>query len=104
MAQRRFRTNVVVSYEPDEAGWIKPTVPAMPSVVSAGTSREDAREMVIDALMQLLAVEPEREVDGDYERVRLDVSTGGAVQRDPRRAKAKPSPPPATESGRAGQA
>ena len=67
MAQRRFRTNVVVSYEPDEAGWIKPTVPAMPSVVSAGTSREDAREMVIDALMQLLAVEREREVDGDYE-------------------------------------
>jgi predicted RNase H-like HicB family nuclease len=101
MAQRRFRTNVVVSYEPDEDGWIRATLPAMPSVTTAGVSREDAREMVVDALMQLLAVEPERQAGGDYERVRLDVSTSHAAQRDIQRAKAKPSARSTSDPSRA---
>jgi predicted RNase H-like HicB family nuclease len=101
MAQRRFRTNVVVSYEPDEAGWIRATLPALPSVTTAGVSREDAREMVVDALMQLLAVEPERQAGGDYERVRLDVSTSHAAQRDTHRAKPKPSARSVSDPSRA---
>jgi predicted RNase H-like HicB family nuclease len=60
MAQRKFRMNIVLSYEPDESGWIRASLPAMPEVVTAGVSREDAREMVIDTLMQLLSIEPER--------------------------------------------
>jgi predicted RNase H-like HicB family nuclease len=91
LAQRKFRTNIVVSYKPDESGWIRASLPAMPEVVTAGVSREDAREMVVDALMQLLAVEPERQAGGDYERVRLDVSISHAAQRDASRAKTKPS-------------
>jgi predicted RNase H-like HicB family nuclease len=99
MSQRKFRTNVVVCYEPDEAGWISATLPGMPSVVTAGVSREDAREMAIDALMQLLAAEPERQAGGDYERIRLDVSTGRSVQREPGRGRPKSPPRPASESG-----
>jgi predicted RNase H-like HicB family nuclease len=101
MAQRKFRTNIVVSYEPDESGWIRASLPAMPEVATAGVSREDAREMVVDALMQLLAVEPERQVGGDYERVRLDVSTGHAAQRDTTRAKAKPTARSTSDPSRA---
>jgi hypothetical protein len=98
MPQRKFRTNVVVRYEPDEAGWVRATVLGMPSVTTAGVSRDDAREMVIDALMQLLAVEPEREGGGDYERVRLDVSAGGVAQRDAGRGRPKTSPRPSSPS------
>ena len=98
MAQRKFRTNVVVSYEPDEAGWIRATLPGMPEVTTAGVSRDDAREMVIDALMQLLAVEPDRQAGGDYERVRLDVSAGRSVQRDAGRSRPKSPPRPASET------
>jgi len=97
MAQRKFRTNILVSYEPDEAGWIRATLPGMPSVVTAGMSREDALEMAIHALMQLLAVEPEREVGGDYERVRLDISPGRAIQRDAVRGRPKSAPRPPSE-------
>jgi predicted RNase H-like HicB family nuclease len=89
MAQRKFRTNIVVSFEPDEAGWVRAWLPGMPEVVTAGVSRDDAREMVIDALMQVLAVEPEREAGKDYERVRLDVSAGRAVQRETSRGRPK---------------
>jgi len=53
MAQRKFRTNIVVSYEPDESGWIRASLPAMPEVATAGLSREDAREMVVDAAIQI---------------------------------------------------
>jgi predicted RNase H-like HicB family nuclease len=95
LPQRKFRTNVVVCYEPDEASWIRATLPGIPSVVTAGTSRDDAREMAIDALMQVLGVEPERQIDGDYERVRLDVSTARSVQRQIPRARPKSPPHPA---------
>jgi predicted RNase H-like HicB family nuclease len=81
MVQRRFRTNVVVSYEPDEDGWTRATLPGMPEIVTAGVSRDDARETAIDALMQLLAAEPEREAGADYEPVRLDVTVGRSRNR-----------------------
>src|SRR4051812_21638247 len=45
---------------------VRATLPGMPSVVTAGVSREDALEMAVDALMQLLAVDPERQAGGDY--------------------------------------
>src|SRR5262245_48918696 len=98
MSQRKFRTNIVVCYEPDEGGWIKATLPGMPSIVTAGVSRDDAREMAIDALMQLLAGEPEKEAGGDYERVRLDVSAGRSVQRETGRGRPKSPPRTAPES------
>src|SRR5690349_2943836 len=97
MAQRKFRTNVLVCFEPDEAGWVRASLPGLPSVVTAGTSREDALEMVIDALMQLLAVEPERASGGDYERVRLDVASGRALPRETVRGRPKSSPRSAPE-------
>jgi predicted RNase H-like HicB family nuclease len=96
MAQRRFRTNIVVCFEADDAGWVRASLPGMPDVVTAGVSREDAREMAIDALMQLLAVEPEREPGRDYERVRLDVSEGRSAPREMGRGRPKSPPRPAS--------
>ncbi|MDA0168376.1 hypothetical protein OJ998_04695 [Solirubrobacter taibaiensis] len=95
MAQRKFRTNVLVCLEPDEAGWVRASLPGMPAVITAGTSREDALEMVVDALMQLLAVEPARETGADYERIRLEVSSGRTAPRETGRGRPKASPKPA---------
>jgi predicted RNase H-like HicB family nuclease len=99
MAQRKFRTNIVVRLEPDEAGWVRAAVPGMPSVVTAGVSREDAVEMAVDALMQVLAVDPEREAGGDYERVRLEVSVSRSAQRESGRGRAKPPARPTPTAG-----
>ena len=82
MPQRKLKTNIVVCLRPDEAGWFRATIPGVPSVVTAGMSREDACVMAVDALMQVLGTEPEREADGTYERVRLEVSIVRAAQRD----------------------
>jgi predicted RNase H-like HicB family nuclease len=100
MAQRRFRTNVVVSYQPDDYGWTRAMLPGMPGVVTAGVSREDAREMVIDSLMQLLAAEPDREAGADYERVRLDVAIGQSVQHDTARGRGRRGGTAPTSAGR----
>jgi hypothetical protein len=80
--QRKFKTNIVVCLRPEEAGWFRATILGVPAVVTAGMSREDACEMAVVALVQVLGAEPEREADGTYERVRLEVSTVRAVQRD----------------------
>jgi predicted RNase H-like HicB family nuclease len=88
-AQRRysddatpFSTDVTVVYEPDDNGWTKATLPALPSVITAGASRKDAREMVVDALMDILAIEPATQDCTDHERVRLDGSVGRVTDRE----------------------
>jgi predicted RNase H-like HicB family nuclease len=100
MAQRRFRTNVVVSYEPDEDGWIRATLPGMTGVVTAGVSRDDAREMAVDALMQLLATDPQREAGADYERIRLDVTVVRSAPRDTARGRGRRGGTGSTSAGR----
>ena len=80
--QRHFSTDVTVVYEPDESGWTTATLPALPSVITAGRSREDAREKVIDALMEILAVEPGVDAGVDRERVHLDILNVRRAARD----------------------
>jgi predicted RNase H-like HicB family nuclease len=82
MERQRFATDVTISFEPDEGGWITARIPAVPSVITAAATRDDARRMAIDALMESLAVEPAAGEVADHERVHLDVSIGRRADRD----------------------
>jgi predicted RNase H-like HicB family nuclease len=82
MGRRLFGTDVTISFEPVEGGWTQARIPALPSVITAGPTREEARDAAIDALMEVLAVEPTPVKGAEHERVHLDVLTGRAMERD----------------------
>ncbi|WP_028065612.1 type II toxin-antitoxin system HicB family antitoxin [Solirubrobacter soli] len=82
MARKLFGTEVTITFEPAENGWTTARIPAVPSVITAGASRDEARELALDALMETLAIEPARENGTEHERVHLDVLTVRAVERD----------------------
>ncbi|HSI71947.1 MAG TPA: type II toxin-antitoxin system HicB family antitoxin [Fimbriimonas sp.] len=44
-----------IVYAEDETGMITAHIPEVPGAVSFGTTREEAKEMVLDALQELLA-------------------------------------------------
>lgn len=43
-----------IRYEPVEDGWVQARIEELPPVVTAGPTREDARELVLDALREYL--------------------------------------------------
>lgn len=49
--------NLTILYEQDpDSDWIVATIPEVPGVLSQGKTREEAREMVLDALAGMLAL------------------------------------------------
>lgn len=48
--------NLTIVFEPAEDGWVVASIPEIPGVHSQGKSREEARENVIDALHEILAI------------------------------------------------
>lgn len=48
--------NLTIVFEPAEDGWVVASIPEIPGVHSQGRSREEARENVIDALHEILAI------------------------------------------------
>ncbi|MSO41878.1 MAG: type II toxin-antitoxin system HicB family antitoxin [Solirubrobacterales bacterium] len=62
---------LTISFEPNGAGGYLARVEEVPGAVSEGSSREEAREMVLDALRELVLSHLERPepVDGDHERI-----------------------------------
>jgi predicted RNase H-like HicB family nuclease len=59
--------NLTAIYERTEDGWWVVSVPEIPGAVSQGRSREEAREMIKDAVRMLLKVRREdaqRETEG----------------------------------------
>ena len=48
--------DLTIVFEPDEEGWIVASIPKLPGVHSQGKTREEARENVIDALRDVLAL------------------------------------------------
>ena len=59
--------NLTAIYEHTEDGWWIVSVPAIPGAVSQGRTREEAREMIKDAVRMLLEVrreDAERETEG----------------------------------------
>jgi predicted RNase H-like HicB family nuclease len=82
VARKLFWTDVTITFEPAENGWTTARIPAVPSVITAGASRDEARELALDALMETLAIEPAANDDVDHERVHLDVLTVRGCDRD----------------------
>lgn len=44
-----------VVFEPVEDDWVQARIPAFPAVITVAPTREEARQMVIDALVEYLA-------------------------------------------------
>jgi predicted RNase H-like HicB family nuclease len=44
-----------IVYEPVERGWVQARIEGIPEVITAGRSRDEARELVLDALREYLA-------------------------------------------------
>jgi predicted RNase H-like HicB family nuclease len=56
MIQSTDPVRLTVIYEPDERGWTRATIPAVPGTISMGRTRHEARDNVLDALREMLAV------------------------------------------------
>lgn len=46
---------ITIVYENNEDGWITAFIPEIPGAISQGKTKEEAREMVLDALNELMA-------------------------------------------------
>ena len=57
-----MKPNLTIIFEPGEDGWWVATIPEVQGVVSQGRTKQEAREMVLDALDQILAVRRERAI------------------------------------------
>ena len=63
-----------IVYEPVESGWVQARIEGIPEVITAGPSKEEARELVLDALREYLA-----SIRGNGgERERVDLTIAGA--------------------------
>ena len=84
MPKSRSELELTIVYEPAENGWTTATIPALPDTISAGATRADARDNVLDALRMMLATPPQAAAArGDVEqlRVRLDVARDRGLER-----------------------
>jgi predicted RNase H-like HicB family nuclease len=61
-----------IVYEPVERGWVQARIEGIPEVITAGPSKEEARELVLDALREYLA--SIRGNSGERERVDLVIA------------------------------
>ena len=68
-----------VVFEPDENGWVRATIEELPGVITCGRTRDEARELVRDALDEWLAALTSNEratVGSDATRETLRLSVG----------------------------
>ena len=64
---------LTIAYEAGDDGWILARVPQLPEVISQGRSRQEAREMVLDAMR--LVLEPDAIQSPDSEQITLAVAS-----------------------------
>ena len=64
--------SLLIAYEPVEHGWVQARIEGIPEVITAGPSKDAARELVLDALREYL-LSMQGEV-ADRERLDLIVS------------------------------
>jgi hypothetical protein len=46
--------SISIAYEPVESGWVQARVEGIPAVITAGRTKDEARELVLDALREYL--------------------------------------------------
>ena len=67
-----FKPEFTVVFEFGSDGWWTASIAEVPGVVSQGRTKDEAREMVVDALLEMLAYRKEKAIFGkalstDYE-------------------------------------
>jgi predicted RNase H-like HicB family nuclease len=73
---RQNEFELAVAYEQAEAGWLTATIPALPGVITAGRTKDEARDNVLDALRTMLAP-PVEEIEGhEVEVLRVSLERG----------------------------
>ena len=67
--------DLTIVYEDGDDGWVVASIPEVAGVYSQGSSREEARSNVIDALRLMLSPEPVAEGDSrERERLHLTIA------------------------------
>jgi predicted RNase H-like HicB family nuclease len=65
-----------IVYEPVESGWVQARIEGIPEVITAGPTKDEARELVLDALREYLATIPRNGDEVDREQVDLTIARG----------------------------
>ena len=63
---------ISIAYEPVESGWVQARIEGIPEVITAGPTKAEARDLVLDALREYLA--SIRGNGGDRENVDLVIA------------------------------
>lgn len=72
MSQMSESLELSIVYEDAGDGWVMATIPEVPGAISQGSTREEARANVIDALRLMLRPEPgEKNVDRELLRLTI---------------------------------
>lgn len=66
---------LTILFEDAGDGWIASSIPAIPGVFSQGRTREEAREMVLDALSAMLTRWPDEPTGAETESVTLSLAS-----------------------------
>jgi hypothetical protein len=67
--------SISIVYEPVERGWVQARIEGIPQVITAGPTKDEARELVLDALREYLA-SIENGDPADREQVDLVIARG----------------------------
>jgi predicted RNase H-like HicB family nuclease len=83
MSERPIELELLIAYSHAESGWLTATIPSLPGTITAGRTRDEARDHVLEALAEVLATpEPERVAEADeLERVRVRLEFGRSAER-----------------------
>jgi hypothetical protein len=67
--------SLTIVFEPVEHGWVQARIEGIPQVITAGPSKDEARDLVLDALREYLA-SIENGDAADREQVDLVIAPG----------------------------
>jgi predicted RNase H-like HicB family nuclease len=68
--------SLTIVYEPVESGWVQARIEGIPEVITAGRSKDEARELVLDALREYLSSIRGNGEAVDREQVDLTIALG----------------------------
>jgi len=70
------KPTLTLVFEPVEDGWVMARIAELPAVITQGRNRDDAREMLADALREYLAAtgQPAVDIGADHELVTVSLT------------------------------
>lgn len=83
MRQESTELELTIVYAQAEEGWTSASVPALPGTISAGKTRDEARENVLDALKTMLSTPPRDALEhaDDVERLHICLAPSRSARR-----------------------